>query len=126
MFCSASFVGDLTVFDVGGNKYHIAGFASYRKQIVYIYNLCETAHSRRSRMNNCAILMLCGHPSPNEAAHSGQEGGLSNKGLGLLVRSIREFGWTNPILVRPDGGIIAGHARLSAALKLGLAGGTGH
>ena len=35
-FASASFVGDLTVFDVGGNKYRIAGFVHYRKQIVYI------------------------------------------------------------------------------------------
>jgi mRNA interferase HigB len=35
-FASASFVGDLTVFDVGGNKYRIAGFVHYRRQIVYI------------------------------------------------------------------------------------------
>jgi mRNA interferase HigB len=35
-FASASFVGDLTVFDVGGNKYRIAGFVHYRKQILYI------------------------------------------------------------------------------------------
>ena len=27
---------DLTVFDVGGNKYRVAGFVHYRKQIVYI------------------------------------------------------------------------------------------
>ena len=35
-FASASFVGDLTVFNVGGNKYRIAAFVHYRKQIVYI------------------------------------------------------------------------------------------
>jgi mRNA interferase HigB len=35
-FSSASFVGDLTVFNVGGNKYRIAAFVHYRKQIVYI------------------------------------------------------------------------------------------
>ena len=33
---SASFIGVLTVFDVGGNKYRIAGFVHYRRQIVYI------------------------------------------------------------------------------------------
>ena len=35
-FASASFVGDLTVFNVGGNKYRIAAFLHYGKQIVYI------------------------------------------------------------------------------------------
>jgi DNA modification methylase len=37
-----------------------------------------------------------------------------------VAASIREFGWTNPILIRPDGVIIAGHARLLAARLLGL------
>lgn len=37
-----------------------------------------------------------------------------------IAASIREFGWTNPILVDEDGGIIAGHGRLLAARKLGL------
>jgi mRNA interferase HigB len=35
-FASVSFVGDLAVFNVGGNKYRIATFVHYRKQIVYI------------------------------------------------------------------------------------------
>jgi len=35
-FGSASFVGDLTVFNIGGNKYRIAAFVHYRAQIVYI------------------------------------------------------------------------------------------
>jgi ParB-like chromosome segregation protein Spo0J len=34
--------------------------------------------------------------------------------------SILEFGWTNPILVGGDHVIIAGHARLLAARKLGM------
>jgi len=37
-----------------------------------------------------------------------------------IAASIVEFGWTNPILVGADGVIIAGHARLLAARKLGL------
>src|SRR5215467_10110613 len=40
--------------------------------------------------------------------------------VALVAASIREFGWTNPILVRPDMVVIAGHARLLAARKLGL------
>lgn len=35
-FASASFAGELTVFNVGGNKYRIGTFIHYRKQIVYI------------------------------------------------------------------------------------------
>jgi len=37
-----------------------------------------------------------------------------------LVRSIKEFGWTNPILVSADGYILAGHARIKAAEKAGI------
>src|SRR5260370_35849624 len=40
--------------------------------------------------------------------------------VALVAASIREFGWTNPILIRPDYVVIAGHARLLAARKLGL------
>jgi mRNA interferase HigB len=35
-FSSADFVGDLTVFNVGGNKYRLIAFVHYRRQIVYI------------------------------------------------------------------------------------------
>jgi len=35
-----------------------------------------------------------------------------------IAASIKEFGWTNPILVDGDKGIIAGHGRLMAARKL--------
>jgi ParB-like chromosome segregation protein Spo0J len=35
-----------------------------------------------------------------------------------IAASIREFGWTNPVLVDGDNGIIAGHGRVLAARKL--------
>lgn len=38
-----------------------------------------------------------------------------------IAGSIREFGFTNPVLIDGDGGIIAGHGRVMAARKLGLA-----
>lgn len=38
-----------------------------------------------------------------------------------IAGSIREWGWTIPVLIDEDGGIIAGHGRVLAALKLGLA-----
>ena len=37
-----------------------------------------------------------------------------------IAASIREFGWTNPILIDGDKGLIAGHGRLMAARKLGM------
>lgn len=37
-----------------------------------------------------------------------------------IAASIKEWGFTNPILIDPDGGIIAGHGRLLAAQQLGL------
>jgi ParB-like chromosome segregation protein Spo0J len=38
-----------------------------------------------------------------------------------IAASITEFGWTNPVLVDGDNGVIAGHGRLLAARKLGMA-----
>jgi len=37
-----------------------------------------------------------------------------------IAASIVEYGWTNPILVDGEHGVIAGHGRLAAARKLGL------
>lgn len=37
-----------------------------------------------------------------------------------IAASIVEYGWTNPLLVDGDNGLIAGHGRLAAARKLGL------
>jgi DNA modification methylase len=44
----------------------------------------------------------------------------SDEQVAQIAASIVEFGWTNPVLVGADGVIIAGHARLAAARKLGL------
>ena len=43
----------------------------------------------------------------------------SDEQVAQIAASIREFGWTNPILVDGANGIIAGHGRLLAARKLG-------
>jgi ParB-like chromosome segregation protein Spo0J len=44
----------------------------------------------------------------------------SNAQVAQIAASIREFGWTNPVLVDGESGIIAGHGRVMAARKLGL------
>ena len=43
----------------------------------------------------------------------------SDEQVAQIAASIKEFGWTNPILVDGSNGIIAGHGRLLAARKLG-------
>ncbi|MEX0853890.1 MAG: ParB N-terminal domain-containing protein [Bauldia sp.] len=45
----------------------------------------------------------------------------SDKQVAEIAASIRAFGWTNPVLVDGDNGIIAGHGRVLAARKLGMA-----
>ncbi len=43
----------------------------------------------------------------------------SDDQVAQIAASIKEFGWTNPILVDTEGVVIAGHGRLMAARKLG-------
>ena len=45
----------------------------------------------------------------------------SDAQVAQIAASIREFGFTNPVLIDAQGGIIAGHGRLMAARKLGMA-----
>ncbi len=45
----------------------------------------------------------------------------SKRQIAQLVASMEAFGFTNPILIDPEGGIIAGHARQRAAKEMALA-----
>lgn len=45
----------------------------------------------------------------------------SDAQVAQIAASIKEFGFTNPVLVDGEGGIIAGHGRVLAARKLGMA-----
>jgi hypothetical protein len=49
----------------------------------------------------------------NSRTHSDQQ-------INQVASSIKEFGFTNPVLVDSKGGIIAGHGRVMAAKKLGI------
>lgn len=44
----------------------------------------------------------------------------SDEQVAQIAASIREWGWTNPILIAEDDTIIAGHGRVLAAQKIGL------
>lgn len=45
----------------------------------------------------------------------------SDRQVAQIAASIERFGFANPVLARVDGAIVAGHGRVLAALKLGLA-----
>ena len=49
----------------------------------------------------------------NARTHSAEQ-------VAQIAASIQEFGFTNPILVASNDGILAGHGRLAAAKDLGL------
>ncbi len=51
--------------------------------------------------------------SSNSRTHSDEQ-------IAKIVRSIKEFGFTNPLLIDENNGIIAGHGRLEAALVVGI------
>lgn len=44
----------------------------------------------------------------------------SDEQIAQIAASIKEWGWTNPILIDAEGGIIAGHGRVLAARKLNI------
>jgi Predicted transcriptional regulators len=50
----------------------------------------------------------------NSRTHSAEQ-------VAQIAASIREFGFTNPVLVDAAGGIVAGHGRVMAAQHLGMA-----
>ena len=49
----------------------------------------------------------------NSRTHSAEQ-------VSQIADSIKEFGWTNPVLISKSGTIIAGHGRVLAARKLGI------
>ncbi len=44
----------------------------------------------------------------------------SDEQVGQIAASIKEWGWTVPVLIESNGGLIAGHGRILAAQKLGI------
>lgn len=45
----------------------------------------------------------------------------SDEQIAQIIASINEWGWTNPVLIDEAGMILAGHGRVMAAAKMGLA-----
>jgi ParB-like chromosome segregation protein Spo0J len=74
---------------------------------------CRAAHASLHANGRTRPLAAL-RPSPNNARQH------SRKQVAQIVASMRRFGFTNPMLVSDDNGIMAGHGRLLAAKELGL------
>jgi DNA modification methylase len=64
------------------------------------------------RIENVPIGMLIPYAN-NARTHSEDQ-------VNQIAASMREFGFTNPVLIDSSNGVIAGHGRLKAAAKLGM------
>jgi DNA modification methylase len=69
-------------------------------------------HTKDLRIETVAVSSLRAY-ARNPRTHT-------KKQIRQIADSIRTFGWTNPILVDAEGGVIAGHGRLEAAKLLGI------
>lgn len=67
----------------------------------------QQAPAQALRIESRSIDALVPYAS-NARTHSSEQ-------VGQIASSLREFGWTNPILVDGDSGVVAGHGRLLAA-----------
>ena len=68
--------------------------------------------TREMKVSHRAISILKSYPN-NPRTHS-------KKQVRQIADSIEEFGWTNPVLIDCNNGVIAGHGRIAAAKLLGL------
>ena len=68
--------------------------------------------SAHQHIQNVALSAL--HPNANNPRTH------SKKKKAQLAKSIDRFGWTNPIIIDENMGVLAGHGRLEPARLLGL------
>jgi DNA modification methylase len=80
-------------------------------------NLCDSVAVKNPKLRELRVQWVSVDKlipyAGNSRTHSAAQ-------VAQVAGSIRQFGWTNPLLIRPDGVIIAGHGRLLAARKLGM------
>ena len=73
----------------------------------------NAASGPADRVERRAVAELVPH-ARNARTHSPAQ-------IAKIAAAIQEWGWTNPVLVDEAGSIIAGHGRILAAKKLGIA-----
>ena len=73
--------------------------------------------SKKDKSNNLQIVY---RPIESLIPYARNSRTHSDAQVAQIAASIREFGWTNPVLIDAEGGIIAGHGRVMAGRKLGI------
>ena len=71
-------------------------------------------------MMNSRDLEVQYHPLGDLKPRAGNPRRHSRRQIRQIAESIKEFGFTNPLLIDDEGGILAGHGRVEAAKFLGL------
>src|SRR5258705_6758281 len=77
-------------------------------------------NSRFSPLASAGVLSIQLRPIASLTPHRRNARTHSRKQIQQLARSIKEFGFTNPVLIDKAGGILAGHGRVEAAKLLGM------
>src|SRR3954470_7610823 len=84
-------------------------------------NSNDDRRSAQICVNSDRVLRVEYRPLENLIPYARNARTHSEAQVAQIAASIKEFGWTNPVLVDGDNGVIAGHGRVLAARKLGLA-----
>jgi DNA modification methylase len=79
---------------------------------------CKTSNTIANPNKRC--LQTRWVPIKTVVPYKGNARTHSKEQIAQIAASITEFGWTNPILIRPNNTLIAGEGRLEAARKLGF------
>ena len=80
-----------------------------------------TVELNAAQAGNATLLSVTYRPIGDLIPYARNARTHSEAQVALIAGSIREYGFTNPVLVDGENGIIAGHGRVMAARQLGLA-----
>jgi len=83
-------------------------------------NSDDDRRSAQICVNSDRVLRVEYRPLENLIPYARNARTHSEAQVAQIAASIKEFGWTNPVLVDGDNGVIAGHGRLLASRKLGM------
>ena len=86
----------------------------------YVFRLRSQIHARKLAVLKMEKLQVTYRSVEDLIPYARNARTHSEEQVSRIASSIKEFGWTNPILVDGDNGVIAGHGRLQAARKLKL------
>lgn len=76
--------------------------------------------SKPERDNQPRALQISNHPPTMLIPYANNARLHSRAQINKIVKSIKRFGWVNPIIIDSENNVLCGHGRLEAVLKMGL------